>query len=288
MQITRKESLSLDRYLRDIVLNGYIEFQEKEELILDPNRIQSSNKVYRINTQTTPSPFEYGRGIVYFDDIASYYLDLIDFTTISGTPEQSNRVVLYDKYLNNIDDSSYMIDYVSGNIIMLDTIVPKYIDYYSYYVSVVDAWDYLSTSSSPVIVLDINSTKKKGYQLGGGKEVTRESNIYIFASSSAERSDLTELLYDGLYQKSIPIYDFLHGSVLDYDGTFFNRKRNLDKSTNLFSRTTVSGTTNMRFENLEAKNISLPLSLLKGNESSTINNLNKFRSKLSFTLSYYN
>jgi hypothetical protein len=288
MQLIRQEDLSIYRYLRDIVLSDYIEFQEKEELTLSKDRLTTPHKVYDIQTSVVPSPFERGRGIVYFDDLTSDYINLIDRTTTSGTPEQSSRVVVYDKYLNTIEDSSYMIDYLSGKIIMLEGIQPKYIDYYSYYVSLIDSWDSLPTSSPPVVVIDINSTKKKGYQLGGGKEINRSCNLFIFSSSSSERSDLTEILHDGLYQKTCPIYNFDRGSALDYDGTFFNRKRNMDKATNLFNRTVVSGTSNIRFEDVESKNINLPLTLTRRSESATLSDLTAKRSKISFTLAYYN
>jgi len=286
MYIARKEDSSIYRYFRDVVLSDFIEFQEKDELVLSNFSTSSQYKIYDIVTDLYPSPLENGRGLTYFDDLSSS--TLVDLTTTSGTPEQSSRITVYDRYMNILDESSYMVDYVSCKVIMLDTSVPKYIDYHWYYVGMVDGWDSLAVSSPPIVVMDIEKTKKTGYQLGGGKKVIRKCNLFIFSSSSSERLDLTEVLYDGLYLKTCPIYDFSSGLVLDFDGTFRNRRNNLDKSTNLFNRTVVSGTSNMSFEDVEAKNINLPLTLSRRNESTTLTNLNAYRSKISFNLVYYN
>jgi len=281
----RKEDLSVYRYFRDIVLKDFNEYQEKDELIFNNDRSTSSLAVYSISTLNTPYPFEHGRGIVYFDDLENTCL--VNTTTISGTPEQSNRVYIYDENLTLLDENLYRVDYVDGNILIDPSIVPKYIDYYWHYISLVDEWSNLSAASAPVVVLDIAGTIKTGYQLGGGKKIIRKGNIYIFASSSSERSDLTELIYDNMYLKNCPLYDFERGSVLDFDGTFFNRKNNYDKTTNLFSRNTISGTSNLRFEEVEARNINLPLTMSRRNESATLSDLNAFRSRISFDLVSY-
>ncbi len=281
----RKEDLSVYRYLRDLVLTDFIEFQDKDELVLNKNKSDNSTSVYDIVTTAIPSPFEHGRGIVYFDDLTDE--TLIDITSLSGTPEQSNRVTIYDESLTTISGNLYRVDYVDGKIILPAYLEPKYIDFNWHYISLVDEWSRLSAASAPVVVLDIAGTLKTGYQLGGGKKVIRKSNIYIFASSSSERGDITELIYDGLYLKTCPIYDFPRGSVLDYDGTFYNSKNSIDKATNLFSRTVVSGTSNLRFEDVEARNINLPLALSRRNESAILSDLNSYRSKISFNLVSY-
>ena len=286
MQRSRKESLSVYYYIRDLALKDYFEFQEKDELqLVDDVLYNTMYKTYKIITTNTPYPFERGRGLLYFDTLDFSCLVTVDNNY--DTPEQSNRIVIYDKYLNIIEDSLYIVDYVTGHIIMLENIVPKYIDYYWYYISIVDGWSAVSSSTAPVIVIDINNLTKSGFQLGGGKKITRKSSIYLFASSSSERSDLVEILYDSLYLKTCPLYDFPHGSALDYDGTFYNRKNNLNKETNMFSRTVVSGTSNLRFENVEARNINLPLTLSINNEASTLSDLNAYRAKITFDLVSY-
>lgn len=281
----RKEDLSVYRYLRDLVLVDFIEFQEKDELVLNKARSDNTTSVYDIVSYTTPSPFEHGRGIVYFDELNNECL--VNTDTVSGTPEQSNRVFVYDESLTTISGNLYRVDYVDGKVIIPAYIEPKYIDYYYQYISLVDEWSGLTAASAPVVVLDIAGTNKSGYQLGGGKKVTRRSNIYIFASSASERADITELIYDGLYLKTCPLYDFPTGSVLEYDGTFYNSKNSTDKSTNLFSRAVVSGTSNLRFDDVEARNINLPLTTSRRNESATLSDLNTHRSRISFNLVSY-
>jgi hypothetical protein len=278
----RKEDLSLYRYFRDIVLKDSNEYQEKDELVFNNDQSTSSLSIYNISTLATPNPFEHGRGIVYFDNLDNTCL--VNTTTISGTPEQSNRVFVYDESLNLIDENSYRVDYTDGTIITSPLIVPKYIDFYWYYISLVDEWSNLSVSTAPVVVLDISGTTKTGYQLGGGKKIIRKCNIYTFSSSSSERSDITELIYDNLYLKNCPLYDFERGSALDFDGTFFNRRNNYDKTTNLYSRATVSGTSNLRFEEVESRNINIPLAMSSRNEAVTLSDLNAFRSRISFDL----
>ena len=108
-----------------------------------------------------------------------------------------------------------------------------------------------------------------------------------YLSYNHHHQNITELIYDNLYLKNCPLYDFERGSVLDFDGTFFNRKNNYDKNTNLFSRATVSGTSNLRFEEVEAKNINLPLTMSRRNESATLSDLNALRSRISFDLVSY-
>ena len=281
----RKEDLSVYRYLRDLVLVDFIEFQEKDELVLNKARSDNTTSVYDIVSYTTPSPFEHGRGIVYFDELNNECL--VNTDTVSGTPEQSNRVFVYDESLTTISGNLYRVDYVDGKVIIPAYIEPKYIDYYYQYISLVDEWSGLTAASAPVVVLDIAGTNKSGYQLGGGKKVTRRSSIYIFASSASERADITELIYDGLYLKTCPLYDFPTGSVLEYDGTFYNSKNSTDKSTNLFSRAVVSGTSNLRFDDVEARNINLPLTTSRRNESATLSDLNTHRSRISFNLVSY-
>ena len=282
MYALRKEDLSVYLYLKDLIFKDFIEFQEYDELVLSHTHSNSTTDVYTVRTELSPSPFEHGRGIPYFDDLTGVPLD-----TVSGTKEQSNRVFVYDASYNLIDENAYMVDYVSGRIIPVQNIEPKYISYYWHYVGLIDEWSYLTASNPPMVVLDIERTTKVGYQLGGGKKVVRQCKLHIFASSSAERKDLTEMLYDSIYQKCCPFYDFPKGTVLDFDGTFYNRNTNLDKVTNLFDRTTVSGSSSLRFEDVEARNINLPLTLSRRNEATTLTDLNSHRARINFNLVSY-
>lgn len=280
----RKEDASLYLYLKDIVLDGFIEFQEKDELEFSSQLSTDVNDIYDIVTYLEPNPFENGRGLAYFDDLTGQPLVC---TTVSGTTEQRNRVTLFDSDLNVIDDNDYIIDYLTGRIITTPDIKPAYIDYYWHYVSLVDEWSAVTASEPPVVVIDVNSTVKKGFQLGGGKYTERKVSLIIFASSTAERNDLAEVLHDGLYNKSCPYYDFPEGTVLDFDGTFRGRRYTDDKADNLFLRTTVSGVSNLRFENVITKHVSLPIVMSKGKDEVALSDLNAYRSKITFDMTTY-
>lgn len=279
----RKEDASLYLYLKDLVLKDFIEFQEKDSLEYVAELSTDTSSVYDIVTYLEPSPFERGRGLAYFNDLTGVPLVC---TTVSGTPEQTERVFLYDADLNVIDDNSYVVDYLTGRIITTPGITPVYADYYWNYVSLVDEWSAVSASEPPVVVIDVNGTTKKGFQLGGGKYTERKVSLILFASSTAERNDLAEVLHDGLYNKSCPYYDFPEGTVIDFDGTFRGR-RYTDKADNLFLRTTVSGVSNLRFENVITKHVSLPIVMSKGKDEVALSDLNAYRSKITFDMVTY-
>ena len=181
-----------------------------------------------------------------------------------------------------------MVDYVDGRIITSNIIqTPAYIDYYWNYVSVVDEWLHIEAADAPVVVLDIQGTDKQGYQLGGGRLINRKANIHIFASSSAERKDISEVLYDGLYLKGCVPYTFEQGSVLDFDGTFYGRKENTVKEDYLFSRERLPIMGNLMFEEVSARNVGLPMLMSRGYEDTTLSKLNGFRAKITFNLASY-
>lgn len=322
----RKEDLSLYYYIKDTVLSDFIETDEMVELSLvealstvfnddDPT---TNSYVYETLTQMVPDPTERGRGWVYFDDPTAsgvdemyedYYetinysdiCDSIAYITISGTnaagtivdgtPEQSTRVKVYDSDGVRISDSEYIIDYLDGRIVTSGTCSPAYVTYDWNYVSVVDEWAVVEAANPPVVVIDMQGTDKDGYQLGGGKKTIRKVEIHIFASNTAERNDLVEKIYDGLYNKSCPVYDFPLGGVLDYDGTWFGRKENMNKLTSLFDRTTLHSTTelhgNIHFDKVTARHVNLPLLMTRSRNEVMLSDLNAYRSKISFDLVSY-
>lgn len=279
----RKEDSSVYLYIKDSVLSNFIEFQEKESLIYSDKLSSTEYKVFTIDSFMEPYPFSRGRGIVYFDDLTD--VPLVCDGYYVGTPEQTNRVTVYDNSLSIIPDYDYIVDYVDGNILMLGDDTPKYIDYYWNYVSLVDEWSLVQTAKAPVVVIDIDTTNKEGFQLGGGKKVRRKGSLIIFASSAAERKDILEVLYDSMYLQSCALYNFQEGVVLNYDGTFKGRKVNLNKASNLFSRTTISGSSNLKFENVEAKNINLPLTDISSNNLPS--SINAYRARINFDLVSY-
>jgi len=266
-----------------------MDFIEQEEYIslshMPEFCIVNESYVYEALTEMVPSPTDRGRGWVYFDD--DFEITLCNTSTSSGTIEQSQRVTAYDAVYSGIDDSEYMIDYIDGRIITSGTVTPAYISYYWNYISLVDEWAAIEAADPPVVVIDMSGTDKTGYQLGGGKKISRKVDIHIFATSTAERNDITETIYDGLYLKSCPIYEFVEGTVLDYDGTWYDRKNNTNKSETLFDRTQIAGVSNLYFENVVARHVNLPLLMTRNRDEIMLSDLNAYRAKISFDLVSY-
>ena len=287
MSILRKSDLSLYYYIKNQALVNFI---EKEEMVslgyIAELSCEKESYVYEALTNMLPSPTARGRGWVYFDD--GFEMTLCS-TVTSGTPEQSNKITVYDTLGSGISDQEYMIDYIDGRVVTSGTVpqVPAYIDYYWNYVSVVDEWAAIEAADPPVVVIDIMGTDKAGYQLGGGKKIIRKVDIHVFASSTSERNDLTEVLYDSLYLKSSPLYDFPEGTVLDYDGTWYGRNKNMNKQETLFNRTRVQGVNNLSFEDVVARHVSLPLLMTRNRDEVMLSDLNAYRAKVSFNLVSY-
>ena len=303
MKNLRKEDLSLYYYLKNKVL---VDFIEKEENI--PMEFISSAScfdvgyVYSALTEMIPSPTERGRGWVYFDTcsgtttICNLDLDGNElFPTSSGIKEQSNRIVVYDADGFVIDENEYMVDYLDGRIVTSGTVTPDRVDYYFHYISLVDEWAAIQAAEPPVVVIDVMGTDKGGYQLGPGKRVVRKVDIHVFASDTAERNDIVETIYDGLYLKSCPLYDFTECSVLEYDGTWFGRKEalssGLTKLDALFEQEHVDGylgnRCKLQFENVTTRHISLPLIMTQSRDEVMLSDLNAYRSKISFDMVSY-
>jgi hypothetical protein len=290
MSLYRKTDLSLFHYIKDIVLDNFIEIEDTVQLKYMPQVSTAEVFVYEALTEMVPKPTERGRGWVYFDDGLQIQC-LRNTATYSGTPEQSNRVVVYSVSasgtLEVIPDTEYIIDYVDGRVITSGTVTPEYITYYWNYVSVVDEWAAIEAADPPVVVLDMQGIDKAGFQLGGGIKDTRKVDIHIFASSTAERNDIVETIYNGLYNKSIPIYDFPEGDVLEYDGTFHLRKENMDKQSTLFSRALLPNVSNLYFDKVTARHVNLPLVMNRSRNEVLASDLNAYRSKISLDIFLY-
>jgi hypothetical protein len=157
---------------------------------------------------------------------------------------------------------------------------------------VVDEWSLVRTAKPPIVVIDINGISKEGYQLGPGSKNNPTVDLHIFAGSSSERTDLIDVIYNGLYLKSAPIYEFPTGDVLDYDGTFYGRKDNYDRGSTLFSRNTLSnlGETigGLRFDNVVARNVRMPDMLTRDRNEVMLSGYNNFRAKISFDMVSFN
>ena len=305
MKSFRKEDLSLYYYLKEVVLCNFIEIEEgiplefSEELSSWNSTTNSYDSyVYVALTDMVPTPTERGRGWAYLDSVSSVdnrcepFATVVgtraDGTTITGTPEQSDRITVYDPLGSGISDSEYMIDYLDGRVITSGTVTPTSVDYYWHYVSLVDEWAAIEAADPPVVVVDIHGTDKTGYQLGPGKKITRKVDIHVFASNTAERNDLVETLYDGLYLRSYILFDFPLGTILDYDGTWYGRKENMNKLTTLFDRSGIKGYVGyMQFENVTARHVNLPLIMTRARDEVMLSDLNAYRSKISFDLVTY-
>jgi hypothetical protein len=306
MKNLRKEDLSLYLYIKDVVLREFIETEEYVPLNLMPELCGSSSYVYECLTALSPSPTEHGRGWLYFDP-PSGGLFCEPYPTFSGlngngnfafgTPEQSNSIILYETTssgLVEMDWKEYMIDYADCRIISQRKLNDPKVSFTWNYVSVVDEWTIIEASNPPVVVIDIGGTDKAGYQLGGGKKSMRKVDIHIFASNSAERNDLSETLYDGLYNRSCPLYDFPSGSILDYDGTFYGRRNVLDRDPNpinkltyLFDRSKVSYISKLQFDEVSARNINLPSVMTRSQDNIILSDLNAYRARISFKMFSY-
>lgn len=297
MRKLRKEDISLYYHLKHTVLSDFIEIEEQLSLQYMPEVSRDTSHVYEADSYMLPKPTERGRGWVYLDspyDVIeqSNSVGLYDYTKIVydslGNPliDSEGNYVVVEGY--EINPSEYMIDYIDGRVVTSGTCNPTHITYKWNYVSLVDEWSAVEAADPPVVVIDIHGTDKTGYQLGGGKLATRKVDLHVFASNTAERNDIVETLYDGLYRKCCPVYDFPEGTILDTDGTWYGRRRNSNKTETLFSRTTVSGILgNLMFENVTSRHVSLPLLMTRGSSEVMLSDLNAYRSKVSFDMYHY-
>jgi hypothetical protein len=301
MKNLRKEDLSLYFYLKNVVLVDFIEIEEDIPMeFISEASCYEVGYVYSALTEMIPSPTDRGRGWVYFDTCSGTTticnLDsdgnvLTDYPTTSGIKEQSNMITVYDSNGVIIPDTEYIIDYIDGRVVTSGTATPDRIDYHFHYISLVDEWAAIQAAEPPVVVIDVMGTDKGGYQLGPGKRVVRKVDIHVFASDTAERNDIVETIYDGLYLRHCPLYDFSEGTVLEYDGTWYGRKENLNKLETLFNNSHVQGYLGdrcvLQFENVTTRHISLPLIMTQNRDEVMLSDLNAYRSKISFDMVSY-
>lgn len=303
MKLFRKEDLSLSSYIRDIVLSDFVEYEENIPLQLMPDICDIDSYVYEALTEMVPPPNERGRGWLYFDCVSGTNdhecyntVSGTDFkgTTITGIAEQSKRVIVYETILAGtvvVPEEDYMIDYIDCRIITNRKLDNPIVTYYWNYVSMVDEWAVIEAADPPVIVIDMHGVDKAGYQLGGGKRSVRKVDIHIFASSPAERNDIVDTLYDGLYLKSCLLQSFPNGTTLDYDGTFHGRRDQeggiLNKLTYLYNREGVQNVSRLQFESVTARHVNLPLLMTRGTDEVMLSDLNAYRSKVSFDMVLY-
>jgi len=265
MKKLRKEDLSLIHYLRFNVLSEYIEWERSAPLTYLPDVSTAGSYVYETTSNYEPSPISLGRGWVYLDAYA-------DIT------EQQNSVIVTDNNGTVVSGSEYMVDYVDGRVITSGSFTPGTVDYKYFYVSIVNEWGYIETAGAPVIAVDLNAFDKQGFQLGGGRKVPRKGRLHIFASDRAERDDITEMLYDGIYQKCIPNQDWPKGSMIDWNGTFNDN----------YEYETIQYHSQLQFDNVSAKNIYPPmLGGIPRTDMTMLSDLNRYRARIDFDMFYW-
>ena len=302
MRSLRKEDLSLYYYIKDVVLRDFVELEQLAEMTLMSDMCGMDSFVYEYVSGLEPSPTERGRGWKCFDHPTGG-TSCEPYPTVSGldgdgdaaygTPEQSYQVVVFETTssgLTAVLPTEYMVDYVDGRIVSTRKLNSPKVTYHWNYVSVVDEWAAIEAADPPVIVIDMQGTDKMGYQLGGGKKTVRKVDIHVFASDTAERNDIVETLYDGLYLKSCPLYNFPTGTVLDYDGTFYGRRSAAtpaNKLTYLFNREKVLNVSQLQFDSVVARHVNLPLVMSRGRDEIMLSDLNAYRSKVSFNVFSY-
>ena len=274
MKNLRREDLSLHHYIKNYVLQDFIEEEENisllclaDESITPPFESYSGvSYVYEAQSNMDPSPVSKGRGWVYLDNP-------------SDTSEQtsSGTLTVRDQYGAVINSNNYDIDYIDGRVIVGDpSIIPATVKYEWHYVSVVDEWGDITAADVPVVAIAISNFVKQGFQLGAGKFVSRRVELNIFASNQAEKDDLSECLYDGLYLKSCNYQSYLKGTMIDWDGRF---------NTN-YEFTTVSGSSSLKFDNVESRTVKVSL-MVPSRDSTMLSDLNRYRSRISFDMIHW-
>ncbi len=238
----RLEDISLFNYIKHEVLP--VKFSEQlqgESLVY--NSVLGG---YVADTSMEPNPTSLGRGWVLFDDNTVGNRVLVDTTA-----EQTTKVSV-------VGPTTYDIDYKNGVIKNYD-VEPTSVSYYWNYVSVLDAWPGTNPPDLPIVAIDITGSMKEGFQLGAGVKNIRDVVFSIFATTKAERDDLSDAMYDAVYNKYITINDFSSGGYLNYDGTY-----------NGVTPSNLNGA-NMYFYNIKHNNI---------NVWSDFSDLNKYRSEV--------
>ena len=265
MENLRREDLSLHNYIKNNVFQPFIEGEISIPLSYIEEQSSIGSYVYGLESNMQPSPISKGRGLVYLD-------------APNSTVEQTSCVTVYDENYTVISGSNYNLDYVDGRVILDNpSIVPVTVDYKWHYVAVIDSWkDITEVSDLPVVVIGISKFNKEGFQLGGGKYISRQVDINIFASNGAERDDITETLYDALYQKSCAYQTFTKGTMLDWDGTW-----NGD-----YQYTTVSGSSNLKFGNVIATTVRVATAT-PSMDVGILSDINRYRSRISLDMFHW-
>src|SRR6188508_1377938 len=222
-------------YLRlyDSSIYNYLRYEviplHFSELVVDDPLVLESTGVYKVDfSGQPPAPDSMGRGFVLFDE-----------ATVNGrlfadtTAEQTAQVTV-------VGPTSYEVDYVGCRILNPDA-PPTSITYKWYYVSVIQGWPGSEPPPLPIVALDIDKTDKDGFQLGGGSKDTIQGSVYVFATDEAEKKDITDVIFQAMFNRTLPIFNWHQMSYLDHDGTYAGQ-----------TPTTVSGLSTGYFKDVKA------------------------------------
>jgi hypothetical protein len=194
---------SIINYLKYEVLPIYFtERVEDESLVFDEDL-----EGYVTESSMVPLPTSAGRGWVMFDETTVNGLTLVDTAS-----EQTTKVSVTGA-------TTYDIDYVRGRIINADA-EPTSVSYSWHYISFVEGWPGTDPPPLPIVAVDVNTSVKSGYQLGGGTKDVLEGSVYIFATSESEKKEITDVIYQALYGRALSVRNWHEGSYLDFDGTY--------------------------------------------------------------------
>ena len=215
--LARLEDMSLQHYIKEAIFP----IKWVERVVNGPLTYNADKARFDAEITWLPNFLDEGRGWVYFDAVTSGSL----VPNSPPTLEQTTQVVVRNESNVIIDSSNYTVNYLEGAVVASGVTttpqgVPTTVDYSQYYVSMLDAFPGTDPPSLPLVAVEMGRYTKEGFQLGGGRTTARSIIIHVFATSSAERDDLTEWIYDSLFQRHIPVIDYRGGEPLLYDGTF--------------------------------------------------------------------
>jgi len=215
--LVRMEDMSLQHWLKGALLP----MKWVENIVNVPLVYNADKSRFEAQITWLPNFMSEGRGWVYFEPYGQ------DSCVTNAVPaeEQTTRVTVYNEVGATIDRSYYTINYLDGAIIASGGTstpdgVPTTVDFFQYYVSIIDGWPGINPPDAPIVAVEMGAYQKGPYQLGPGRISKRNVIIHIFATSSAERDDLTEFIYDALYNRHLAVLDFREGEPLNYDGTY--------------------------------------------------------------------
>jgi len=215
--LIRMEDMSLQHWIKGALLP--IKWVEKVTNV--PLTFNSNKQRFEAEIVWLPNFLDEGRGWVYFESVSTGSCVLNSIPT----EEQTTRITVFNESGGTISNAHYTVNYADGALTAVGVTttpdgVPTTIDFVQYYVSIIDGWPGTEPPELPIVAVELGAYDKQPFQLGGGRKSVRNGTIHIFATSSAERDDLTEFLFDALFQRHIPVLDFREGEPLNYDGTF--------------------------------------------------------------------